>query len=124
MMETKTNIANSIRKIGILAMLIILFYVLYQGFTIDNTKTYRNYIDDFIIRCYGLGKVRSVLKKKEGVMNNDFDFKVGDEVEVTKQGRWCGVKGTITQVDNYSGNILIKNITSILRVKNNMIKKV
>ena len=52
MMETKTNIANSIRKIGILAMLIILFYVLYQGFTIDNTKTYRNYIDDFITKCY------------------------------------------------------------------------
>ena len=123
-MDTKTHIANIVKYSWILGILIVFAYVLYQGFTIDNTKTYRNYIDDFIIRCYGLGKVRSVLKKKEGVMNNDFDFKVGDEVEVTKQGRWCGVKGTITQVDNYSGNILIKNITSILRVKNNMIKKV
>ena len=52
MMETKTNIANSIRKSIIVGMLIILSYFLYQGFTIDNTKTYRNYIDDFITKCY------------------------------------------------------------------------
>lgn len=50
-MKTK-NIANSIKKSVIVIMLIILTYILYQGFTIDYSETYRGYIDSMINRIY------------------------------------------------------------------------